>query len=166
MGFDEVLIKQTTEYVLLISGGKHLITPKQLSQITPYSTNQQYELRKLKKFPIPHVTIDGGRLVHYRLAAVVSFLVYGPNTEQQDTTEKPVKSPTVFTSKKPRSSRDFSHLIMARHLATMVNNEKEKLEIFHNNLIQYCDMKELEEHLQQTLPINKTVTKKTKPFKV
>ncbi len=90
-------MEQTSNLVAYLrtrSGGKEVLTPKQLEPILGISIKQQSLLRKENKLGFPHLTI-GGKIL-YSIHAVAEMLTR-PTPSQPSPTEtaKPEKQPAV-----------------------------------------------------------------------
>ena len=161
----EELIKQTTDQIFKITGGSHFVTPEQLSKIIGISAKQQSVLRSAENFPIEWEPI--GRLVRYRVAVVVEYLITGSSkANQSKAQQKIVKSPArPASNRRPKDPRAISQHLLLRNFVSMLNQERQSIEVLHDNLVGYCDMKEFEDHLHETLPIKAEPVKKPKAFK-
>jgi len=105
------------KYILNLSDGKASVTPKQLEKIIGISDKQQSVLRQEKKFPIPWKHF--GKLVHYSIHDVISYLLNGESEEH--------KAKRVKEKNNNSDVESMSHLFKLRAFATNVKEEGEQL---------------------------------------
>ena len=93
-------MEQTSNLVAYLrtrSGGKEVLTPKQLEPILGISVKQQSLLRKENKLGFPHLTI-GGKIL-YSIHAVAEMLTRPAQTEPAPTETAKNEKPTASKSK-------------------------------------------------------------------
>lgn len=125
-------------YLFRHSGGKAVLTPRQLEPIVGYSAKQQSAWRNEGAFPIPHEEI-GGRVV-YRVPAVAEWLVYGtankqppspqPATNATKSKSKPSAMDNWRTSLKKPSSQpvDMSQALLRAFFISQLETQREELD--------------------------------------
>ncbi len=93
-------MEQTSNLVAYLrtrSGGKEVLTPKQLEPILGISVKQQRLLRKENKLGFPHLTI-GGKIL-YSIHAVAEMLTRPAQTEPAQTETAKNEKPSASKSK-------------------------------------------------------------------
>lgn len=125
-------------YLFRHSGGKAVLTPKQLEPIVGYGSKQQSLWRNEGVFPIPHEEI-GGRVV-YRVPAVAEWLVNGsankqalaqqPATNTPKSKSKPSATDRWRSSLKKPSNQpvDMSQTLLRAFFISQLETQREELD--------------------------------------
>lgn len=148
------------EYLKNQTGGKLLMSPKQLAQEIPFSVKQQSELRIKGKFHIRSQQMGGK--VFYSIFDVADYILTGKITADIGK-PKPVIEPALpivqpevskprRRGRKPVEIEDISHRFNLRSFVAHVQDKAEKLMAFSTLMTKYEQSFLLKEKLEAELP--------------
>lgn len=130
--------------------GKLLMSPEQLSEVIPFTSEQQSQLRKENRFPIPFKNI--GRLVYYSIYDVANFLLNGETTPTKEVPEE-APAPQITVKKKSTKStapvQDLSHIFMLRAFAKSLEERATAMLNLAENLNNYANKQEMKDRFEQ-----------------
>ena len=152
------------DYLKTKTGGALTMTPKELAFEIRVSEKQQSQLRKAKRFPIPHREI--GRTIQYSINAVADFLLDGETQEQA-----PVEQPTIPVTVPPQPIRkvrhapqDLSQILLLNSFVANLQSQMTNMEVLHSYFTTYIKTKTLNDRLEDMLPVEADEPRKKKPF--